>query len=99
MKEVLRNHSFKIQIVTIVSVILFIVSTTWNIATTANRIEEGIVDVNRRVDHLSDKYTTVRADITAMQSQETDIKIKLYTLEAILTRIEITQKEILKELK
>ena len=88
MKETLKNKPLVIQLGVAVSIVIFLVFWSYNAGTTMERINFEIEDVNNRVDHLSEKYTTVRQDITVLQAQGSDIKARLMTIEAILSRIE-----------
>lgn len=110
MKETLKDKPLMIQLGTLVSVIIFVVGSTWYVSQTLGammlRIETlesshrfEIDDTNRRIDHLSEKYTTVRSDITALQTQNTEVKAQLSVVQAILQRVEITLQEIKQAIK
>ena len=86
--QYIEKHSLKVQIGTAVSVLIFIIISTYNMTKFATAMESTDERINARVDHLSEKYVTMRGDLSAMQADSNVIKVKLATLEAIMLRVE-----------
>lgn len=83
-----KNKPVVIQLGVAVSVVIFIIISSFNIGLAVEKITYEIEDTNRRVDHLSDKYISMREDMTVLQGQNSIVNTKLATLEVILTRVE-----------
>lgn len=99
MKETLKNKPLVIQLGTAVAIIIFLVTWSYRWGGQMERIDFRIDDTNARVDHLSEKYTTVRQDITALQVQNNEVKAQIQVVQAILSRVEATLQEIKHSIK
>lgn len=88
MKETLKNKPLVIQLGTALAIVIFLITWSFRWGGQMERINYEIEDTNSRVDHLSDKYVTMRQDITILQNQNNDITNRLTRIETILERIE-----------
>lgn len=93
----IEKHSFKITIGVAISVLIFIITMSYNIAVWTTQTNADLNEINDRIDHLSEKYVTMREDISSLESkanerdiQLTEIKTKLVNIETLL--VEIKQK-------
>lgn len=108
--ENIKNKSFKIQLATAVSIVIFVAAATWSVAKTANdvdtRIEyvdtqhnERMLAIESNIRHLmgkTDLYTE-RYEETIQDQQ--DLKVDIAKIQTKLSGIEVTQALILKEVK
>jgi len=99
MKETLKNKPLVIQLTTAIAFIGFVVYWSFMVGATLEGIEFRVEDTNRRVDHLSEKYVTIRDDVTVLQEKNSDVLMRIKVLEEILMRMEKTQNEILSRVK
>ena len=86
--QYIEKYGIKIQVGVAIVALIFIVVTTYNMTRFTESMRTADERVNARVDHLSDKYVTIRADIDRMQTDSSDIKTQLSNIQTILIRVE-----------
>ena len=88
MQQTIKKHTVKIQIATIVSIILFIVATTWWIAIEKSRLEEQLARSVDEIEELSEDLEVMKKDIKLNANNNNEIRIELASIEARLINIE-----------
>lgn len=100
-KEVrnIEKHSFKISIWVALTIIIFLVTMTYNFSNWKKDIESEQKSIISKVDHIWEKYTLVREDITQLQDKSSDKDIQLATINVKLTNIELLMIELKADIK
>ena|GEM_PF-2203341 len=93
-KGTIEKHQFKITIAVAVLVLLFIMTTTFTVATWKSNIESDYKGLCDEVNHISEKFIAIRIDIDELSDkannrdiQLTEIQVKLVNIESLLLEV------------
>lgn len=99
MHKSIEKHSFTISISVAVVVIMSLAVMSYNFATWKTHIETAYADVERSVEHLSEKYVTLRADVEAQEAIDNSRALEMVTIKGQLQNITAIVLEIKENLK
>jgi len=88
MQETIKKHSFKIQVGTAVTVILFIIGTTWSMASTQAKYELEFRTMENQYNHCNKWYVALEERMVALEKEDRDQDLILVEVRTKLNNIE-----------
>jgi len=99
MKETIEKHQLKITIGVAVVVLLFIIGATVQFSSWKANMEQDITLLEKGMEHHTRAYAEHDTRLDLLESENTDIQVRLAMIETKLTNIETILIEIKEDLK
>ena len=99
MKHTIEKHVVSITISTLVVLIFFIISTTLTVSNWKADVEQKLSLLDKGITHHSNAYNKHEERILNLEGENTEVKVRLATIETKLTSIESLLMEIKEDLK
>ena len=97
--EVLKTHAVKIQVGTIVTVLLFIVGAVWSFADYKSGVEQRMTTLNNEYNHCNKWYVSLQSKVDNLDEQANGRDVILAEIRTQLTSMQITLQEIKQAVK
>ncbi len=98
-KDTLEKHAVSLTVTTLFIAIFFIISTTLTVSEWKSETEKSLELLHKSIEHHSNAYNRHDERLTALEDENNDIKVKLATIDAKLSNIELILIEIKEDLK
>jgi len=98
-KGSIEKHSFKISIGVAIVVCLFLITIAINFTDWKGKMENRCQENEDKIEHIGEKIIGMRAQLTALETENTDLKVRLAMIETKLTNIELHLVDIKEALK
>jgi len=95
----IEKHNFKISIGIAITVIIFLLITSYNFATWKSEMEATHKEMDDRIIHIGEKIITMRSDINILKEQANGRDIQLAQINTKLANIELLLIDIKQDIK
>lgn len=95
----IEKHNVNITIATIVIVVLFIISSTWQLSGWKSDTEKKMMLLDKGMEMHEKYYAKHDASLNSLTNENFDVKVRLTTIETKLTNIESLLIEIRENMK
>ena len=93
MEETLKKHSVKIQVGTLIAIIIFIATFSSNYTQRMADIESNLRHLNGKTELYTERYATTIADQQALKIDMAKIQTKLTSIEALILEVKTDLKK------